>query len=92
MWIAINDIWRSATFRLALFFALAISAAISLVLALIFWQVIQRDTIHQNRVLVDEVAKVVNRPQAQLARELNLRLTRDLRGLDFAALFDPRAS
>jgi signal transduction histidine kinase len=87
MWMGIRNLWRPATFRLALFFAFAVTAAISLVLALIYWQVVLRDTAHQNHVLVGEVAKVVDQPRPQLERELDLRLTMDLRRLDFAALY-----
>lgn len=87
MWKIVSNPWRNATFRLALFFALAITAAISLVLVLIYWQVVLRDTAHQKHVLVREVAKVVDQPQSQLVRELNLRLTLDLRRLDLAALY-----
>jgi signal transduction histidine kinase len=88
MWAAIHNLWRNRTFRLAIVFALAVTAAVALVLALIQSQVVRRDTNRLNRVLVAEVADVVDRPLPQLQREVELRLTRDVRTLDFAALFD----
>ncbi len=86
MWMI--DLCRSATFRLAVVFALAVTAATSLVLVCVYWQVIQRDTMHMHQILVDEVAKTVNEPAPKLVQQLNLRLTTDLRRLDYAALFD----
>ncbi len=86
------NIFRTATFRLALLFALAITAAITLVLVFIYWQVVKLDTAHQNFVLVEEVSKAVNQTKAQLLREVNLRITHDLRRLDYAALFDPKGN
>jgi signal transduction histidine kinase len=88
MWMRIVDIFRAATFRLALVFAFAVTAAISLVLIFVYWQVVKLDTAHQNRVLAEEVAKGVDQPLAQLTRELDRRITRDLRRLDYAALFE----
>jgi len=88
MWAAIHNFGRSRTLRLALVFALAVTAAIGLVLLLIHSQVVRHDTNRLNRVLVAEAADVVDRPLPQLRREVELRLTRDVRTLDFAALFD----
>ncbi len=88
MWAAIHNFRRSRTLRLALIFTLAVTAAIGLVLLLIHSQVVRHDTNRLNRVLVAEVAEVVDRPLPQLQREIELRLTRDVRTLDFAALFD----
>ncbi len=88
MWAAIHNLWRSRTFWLAIVFALAVTAAITLVLVLIHSQVVRRDTNQLDRVLVAEAAAVVDRPLPQLQREVELRLTRDVRQLDFAAIFD----
>ncbi len=44
MWAAIHNLSRSRTFRLAIVFALAVTAAIALVLVLIHSQVVRRDT------------------------------------------------
>ena len=88
MWAAIHNFGRSRTLRLALVFALSVTAAIGLVLLLIRSQVVRHDTNRLNRVLVAEAADVVDRPLPQLRREVELRLTRDVRTLDFAALFD----
>ncbi|VFU08571.1 sensor histidine kinase [Methylocella tundrae] len=88
MWTPIANLRRSATFRLAVFFAFAIVAATSLVLAFVYWQVDKSDTAHFHRLLVDEAAAVIDEPESQLRRQLELRLTRDLRRVDYAALFD----
>jgi signal transduction histidine kinase len=89
MWTGIRNLWRTATFRLALLFALAITIAMSLVLVLTCWQIVLRDTARLNNILVAEVAKAIDQPQSRLMREIDLRLTGDLRRLDFAAIFDP---
>jgi hypothetical protein len=89
MWKWIANLFKSSTFRLALLFALAVTAATSLVLIFVYWQMTKLDIAHQNRVLVDAVAKAVDQPQSQLTQELHLRLTQSLRQLDYAALFDP---
>ncbi len=86
MWII--DLCRTAMFRLALLFAIAVTAATSLVLAFVYWQVIQRDTTHMRNILAAEAAQVSDLPAQQLTQQLDLRLTTDLRRLDYAALFD----
>ncbi|WOJ91442.1 HAMP domain-containing sensor histidine kinase [Methylocapsa polymorpha] len=86
MWII--ELFRSATFRLAVLFALAVSASTSVVFLFIYWQVATFDVKRVDVRLVDEVAKAVNDPEDQVRRELELRLTGDLRRLDYAALFD----
>lgn len=86
MWL--TDLFRSATFRLAVLFALAVTASTSVVFLFIYWQVAAFDIERLNVRLVDEVAKAVSQPEDLIKRKLNLRLTDDLRRLDFAALFD----
>ena len=41
-------------------------------------------------ILVDEAAKSVDESEADLRKALELRLTRDIRRLDFVALIDPK--
>jgi len=86
MWII--ELFRSATFRLAVLFALAVTAATSVIFLFIYWQVASFDVKRVDVRLVDEVAKAVSDPEDQIRRELELRLTGDLRRLDYAALFD----
>jgi len=83
------ELFRSATFRLALLFALAVSVSTAVVFAFIYWQVATLDVKRLDVILVGEVARAVTQPADRLKRELQLRFTSDLRRLDYAALFDP---
>ena len=78
---------RSTAFRVALVFALALTLTTSLVFALVAWRFYESDLAHVEAVLRDEVAKAVPEPLDQLRRRLDLRLTEDLRHLDFVGLF-----
>jgi signal transduction histidine kinase len=82
------DLFRSATFRLALLFALAVSVSTGIVFIFIYWQVATFDVKRLDAILVGEVARAVAQPDDRLKRELELRFTSDLRRLDYAALFD----
>ena len=82
------ELFRSATFRLAILFALAVSVSSAIVFAFIYWQVATFDVERLNAILVGEVARAVTQPEDRLEREIELRFTSDLRRLDYAALFD----
>ena len=82
------ELFRSATFRLAILFALAVSVSTAIVFAFIYWQVATFDVKRLDVILVGEVARAVGQPADRLKRELELRFTSDLRRLDYAALFD----
>ena len=82
------ELFRSATFRLAILFALAVSVSTAIVFVFIYWQVTTLDVKRLDTILVAEVARAVTRPEARLKRALELRFTSDLRRLDYAALFD----
>ena len=82
------ELFRSATFRLAILFALAVSVSTAIVFAFIYWQVATFDVERLNAILVGEVARAVTQPEDRLEREIELRFTSDLRRLDYAALFD----
>jgi signal transduction histidine kinase len=86
MWVI--ELFRTATFRLAVLFALAVSACTSVVFLLIYWQVSAFDVNRLDAILVGEVARAIKQPEDRLKRELELRFTSDLRRLDYAALFD----
>lgn len=86
MWII--ELFRTATFRLGLWFALAVTASTGVVFLFIYWQVATFDIKRVEVRLVDEVAKAMSDPEDQLKRELELRFTDDLRRADYAALFD----
>ena len=87
MWTA--EVFSAQAFRLALAFSIAISVAIMAMFALIYWQVSNADIQRVGAILVDEAAKSVGDSEAQLRRALELRLTRDIRRLDYVAVFDP---
>jgi len=82
------ELFRSATFRLAILFALAVSVSTAIVFVFIYWQVATFDVERLNAILVGEVARAVTQPEDRLQREIELRFTSDLRRLDYAALFD----
>jgi signal transduction histidine kinase len=82
------DVFRARAFRLALAFCLAVSAATAAAFGLIYLQVSRADVQRSAAVLVDEAAKSEGDSENQLRRALELRLTRDIRRLDYVALFD----
>lgn len=82
------EIFRSAQFRLSALLALVVTLSTAVVFAFVYWHVTTTDMSRLSVILTDEVAKGVNRSSDQLKRELDLRLTRDLRRLDYAGLFD----
>jgi hypothetical protein len=88
MWIL--NVFNSRAFRLALGFSLAISIATAAAFAFIYLQVSSADTDQIGAILVDEAAKSVDESEADLRRALALRLTRDIRRLDFVALIDSK--
>ena len=84
----ILEVFNARAFRLALAFALAVTLATTASFAFIYWRVYSADFRHAGAVLVDEAAKSVGDSEAELRRALQLRLTRDIRRLDFVALFN----
>lgn len=83
-----SDVLRARAFRLALAFALAITAATAGIFALIYLQISNANVQRVSAILVDEAAKGVADSDDQLQRELDLRITRDLRRVDYVAVFD----
>jgi signal transduction histidine kinase len=88
----ILEVLNARAFRLALAFSLAISVATVAAFGFIYWQVSSADTQRVAGVLVDEAAKSQDDSEAELRGALRLRLTRDLRQLDFVALFDSKGA
>jgi signal transduction histidine kinase len=86
------ELFRSIAFRLALAFALAITAATAAVFALVYLEISTTDVARLRVVLADEAAKGVSESDSELRRALDLRLTRDLRRLDYVALYNPDGS
>lgn len=85
---AINEIFRSASFRLAIAFALVVTASTFAVFGFVYWQVALYDTDRLRLILIDEASKAAAEPTAQVEPELQRRLTRDLRQIEYAGLFD----
>jgi signal transduction histidine kinase len=85
------EVFRARAFRLALGFALTISVATAAAFAFIYWQVSSANVQQVGAILVDEAAKSVDESESDLRRALELRLTRDIRRLDFVALIDRKS-
>ena len=83
-----NEMFRARAFRLALAFCFAIAAATAAAFGFIYMQVSNADVQRVGAILVDEAAKSEKDSEEQLRRALELRLTRDIRRLDYVALFD----
>jgi signal transduction histidine kinase len=88
----ISEVFNARAFRLAVAFSLAISLATAAAFAFIYLQVSSADVERVGAVLVDEAAKSEGDSEAQLRQALQLRLTRDIRRLDFVALIDPKGA
>jgi signal transduction histidine kinase len=82
------ELIRSTAFRLSLALAMAIVVATAIVFALVYLELSTSDVARLRVVLVGEAATGVGESEDQLRRALELRLTRDLRRLDYVALFD----
>jgi signal transduction histidine kinase len=84
----IDELFRSTAFRLAIGFAAVVTLATSVVFGFVYWDVANSDRQRAQASLVDEVAKASVEPTAQLMPELERRLTRDLREIEYVGLFD----
>src|SRR5271169_3728 len=85
----ILKVFNSRPFRLALGFSLTIAVATAAAFAFIYLQVSRADMDQVGAILVEEAAKSAGDSIDELRRALELRLTRDIRRLDFVALIDP---
>lgn len=84
----VPEAFHSSAFRVTLAFALATTVAILLIFGFVYLQITTADENRVRAVLVEEASKGADYSQAELERALELRLTRDLRRLDYVALFD----
>jgi len=82
------ELFKTATFRLAVLFALTVTLSTSVVFLFIYWQVAAFDAKRLNIRLAQEMERAISRPEDQLRRALDLRLTSDLRVIDYAAEFN----
>lgn len=80
-------ILRSTAFRVAIVFALAVTLTTSLVFGLVYWRFYESNVSSVRSVLQFEIAKALREPIERLKRQLDLRLTQDLRHLDYVGLY-----
>ena len=83
----IETYWTRA-FKLAFAFCLAVSVATAAAFGFIYLQISAVEMQRAGSVLEDEAAKSIDDPIERLRGALELRLTRDIRRLDYVALFD----
>lgn len=79
---------RSSAVRVALAFVLVTTAATMAVFALVYFRIGEANEARNRLILETEAAKSVNRPVEELRTAFDVRLTNDLRRIDYAALFD----
>lgn len=85
------ELFRSSAFRVALAFAVTMTVAISIIFGFVYLQITTSTEKNVRAVLVAEAEKGANYSDAEIRAALNLRLTKDLRRLDYVALFDSAA-
>ncbi len=81
------EFFRSSAVRVALTLVLATVAATAIICGLVYFQIRAADEKSNRLILEDEAAKSVNHSIDELKYAFEIRLTHDLRRLDFAALF-----
>src|SRR5271156_5335184 len=80
---------RSSAVRVALAFVLVTTAATTAVFGLVYFQIGEANEMRNRLILETEAAKSVDRSAEELRGAFEVRLTNDLRRIDYAALFDP---
>ena len=80
---------RSPALRLALAFVLVTTAATTAVFALVYLQISEASEKRNRLILEDEAAKSADRSIDELKNAFEVRLTHDLRRIDYAGLFAP---
>src|SRR5262249_10899999 len=83
-----RDFFRSSAVRLALAFVLVTTVAIIAVFALVYLRIGEANEARNRLILETEAAKSINRSIPELKTAFEVRLTNDLRRIDYAALFD----
>ncbi len=79
---------RSSAFRIALAFAGGLTVTTFLVFAVVDWQLYRSNVALVRSTLQDEVVGALSETTEGLRRRLDLRLTQDLRRIDYAGLYD----
>jgi signal transduction histidine kinase len=81
------EFFRSSAVRVALAFVFAMIVATTSVFGLVYLQISEADQKRNRLILEDEAAKSVNHSVDELRSAFEVRLTHDLRRLDYTALF-----
>src|SRR5579859_1784414 len=84
----ILEFFRSSAVRVALAFVLVTTVATTAVFGLVYFQIGEANEARNRLILETEAAKSVNRSVEELRNAFEVRLTNDLRRIDYAALFD----
>jgi signal transduction histidine kinase len=82
------EFFRSSAVRVALAFVVVTVLATTAVFGLVYFQIREADEKRNRLILEDEAAKSANHSLDELKYAFDVRLTHDLRRLDYAALFD----
>jgi signal transduction histidine kinase len=82
------EFFRSSAVRVALVFVLVTTVATTAVFGLVYFQIGEANEARNRLILETEAAKSVNRSVDELRTAFEVRLTNDLRRIDYAALFD----
>ncbi|MGA2056359.1 MAG: HAMP domain-containing sensor histidine kinase [Bradyrhizobium sp.] len=82
------EFFRSSAVRVALAFVLVTTAATTAIFGLVYFQIGEANEARNRLILETEAAKSVNRSVDELKTAFEVRLTNDLRRIDYAALFD----
>lgn len=85
-----TSIIKSSPFKIALVFAAAVTVSSYVVQALVYLHFYSQNVITVRSVLEDEIVKTRNTPVAELRQQLELRLTHDLRRIDYVGLYGKR--
>jgi signal transduction histidine kinase len=82
------EFFRSSAVRVALAFVLVTTAATTAVFGLVYLEIREANEVRNRLILEAEAAKSVDRSIDELRTAFEVRLTHDLRRIDYAALFD----
>src|SRR5579872_99798 len=82
------EFFRSSAVRLALAFVVVTTVATTAVFGLVYLRIGEANEARNRLILEAEAAKSVDRSVDELRTAFELRLTHDLRRIDYAALFD----
>src|ERR1700760_2668001 len=82
------EFFRSSAVRVALAFVFVTTVATTAIFGLVYFRIGEANEARNRLILETEAAKSVDRPVEDLRGAFEVRLTNDLRLIDYAALFD----